>query len=133
MDKIILILIFCAMLLAATVLYNLADINITERQRELASLKVLGFYDKETAAYIFRETFALTLIGLIPGAIFGKLLHSYLISAIEIDVLMFVRELSPGAVLYGSLLTVLFSLLVSGALYFKLIKIDPAVSLKSVE
>lgn len=133
MDKVVVILIFCAMLLAATVLFDLADININERRRELASLKVLGFFDGETAAYVFRETFLLTLIGLIPGVLSGKLLHGFLVSAVELDVLMFVKELEPSSAVYGGLLTVLFSLLVSGVLCFKLIKIDMVESLKSVE
>ena len=133
MDKVLMILILCAMLLAVTVIFDLSEININERRRELASLKVLGFYDSETAAYVFRETFLLTLIGLVPGAFLGKLLHGFLVSAVEVDALMFVKTLSPAAAAGGTILTALFAVLVSAALYFKLVKIDPASSLGSVE
>lgn len=127
------VLIISAGALAFVVLYNLNNININERRRELATLKVLGFYNKETAAYVYRENIVLTLIGALFGAIFGIFLHRYVITTVEIDLVMFGRNIDPSSFVYSILLTILFSAFVNFVMYFKLKKIDMVESLKSIE
>jgi putative ABC transport system permease protein len=127
------VLIISAGALAFVVLYNLNNININERRRELATLKVLGFYNKETAAYVYRENIILTLIGALVGAIFGILLHRYVITTVEIDLVMFGRNIDPSSFLYSILLTIFFSAFVNCVMYFKLKRIDMVESLKSIE
>lgn len=130
---VIVIMILAAGALAFIVLYNLNNINITERRRELATLKLLGFYDNETAAYVFRENIVLTVLGTILGIFLGIVLHRFVMITVETDVYMFGRELNWYSILFGVILTVLFSLTVNFAMYFKLRKIDMIESLKSVE
>ncbi len=127
------VLIISAGALAFVVLYNLNNININERRRELATLKVLGFYNKETAAYVYRENIVLTIIGAMFGTIFGIFLHRYVITTVEIDLVMFGRNIDPSSFVYSILLTLLFSALVNFVMYFKLKKIDMVESLKSIE
>ena len=93
LNLVIIVLIVSAGMLAFVVLYNLNSINITERQRELATLKVLGFYDTEVAEYVFRENILLTLIGSVAGVVFGKILHLFVIQTVEVDAAMFWPEL----------------------------------------
>jgi putative ABC transport system permease protein len=133
MNAIVLLLIVCAAFLAITVLYNLANINITERRRELATIKVLGFYDIETSAYIYRENIISTVIGILVGLALGKLLHYFVVITVEVEAVMFIRELVWWAYLAGAALTIVFAVLVNFVLHFKLKKIDMAESLKSVE
>ena len=133
LNLIIIVLIVSAGMLAFVVLYNLNTINITERQRELATLKVLGFYDPEVAAYVFRENIILTLIGAAGGVVLGKILHAFIIETVEVDSVMFGRSIYLPSFLYSLLFTILFSLLINGIMYFKLKKIDMVESLKSVE
>lgn len=130
---VIVIMILAAGTLAFIVLYNLNNINITERRRELATLKLLGFYDTETAAYVFRENIVLTVLGTILGIFLGIFLHKFVMITVETDVYMFGRELNWYSILFGAILTILFSLIVNFAMYFKLRKIDMIESLKSVE
>jgi putative ABC transport system permease protein len=127
------VLIISAGALAFVVLYNLNNININERRRELATLKVLGFYNKETAAYVYRENIVLTLIGALFGAIFGIFLHRYVITTVEIDLVMFGRNINTSSFVYSILLTILFSAFVNFVMFFKLKKIDMVESLKSIE
>ena len=133
LDIVIVVLIISAGMLAFVVLYNLNNINITERKRELATLKVLGFYDKEVTEYVYRENILLTLIGSVFGMLLGKILHRFIIVTVEIDSVMFGRNIDPPSFLYAFLLTVAFSLFVNGVMYFKLKKINMVESLKSVE
>ncbi|MBQ4068441.1 MAG: ABC transporter permease [Lachnospiraceae bacterium] len=133
MDIIILVIIVSSGLLAFVVIYNLNNINISERKRELASLKVLGFYDGEVSAYVFRENLILTIIGIIVGMILGIWIHKYVISTVEVDLVMFGRNIKMLSFLYSSILTMLFSLFINGLMHFKLKKIDIATSMKSVE
>ena len=133
MNAIVLLLIICAAFLAVTVLYNLANINITERRRELATIKVLGFYDLETSAYIYRENIISTLIGIAIGMLMGRLLHYFVVITVEVDAVLFIRDLVWWAYLAGAMLTMLFALLVNIVLHFKLMRIDMAESLKSIE
>ena len=130
---VIVVLIISAGMLAFVVLYNLNNINITERQRELATLKVLGFYDKEVSAYVYRENIILTLIGVAAGAVFGIFLHRYIIQTVEVDAVMFGRNIKGISFLYSGLLTIGFSLIVNLFMHQKLKKIDMVESLKSVE
>ena len=132
-DYAVILIIVCAAALAFVVLYNLTNINITERMRELATLKVLGFYDGELSAYIYRENVILTVFGVAMGMVMGKLLHQWLIFTVEIDMLMFGRQLSLSSYAYAVVLTVLFSLLVNLAAHRKLKKLDMVESLKTVE
>lgn len=133
LDIVIVVLIISAGMLAFVVLYNLNNINITERKRELATLKVLGFYNSEVCAYVYRENIVLTVLGSLFGMLLGKILHQFVIVTVEIDNVMFGRNIDVSSFLYGFLLTVAFSCLVNGAMYFKLKKIDMVESLKSVE
>lgn len=133
LDVVIVVLIISAGMLAFVVLYNLNNINITERQRELATLKVLGFYNNEVSAYVYRENILLTLIGSLFGMILGKILHQFIIVTVEIESVMFARNIDPSSFLYGFILTIVFSCIVNGVMYFKLKKINMVESLKSVE
>ena len=133
LDIVIVVLIISAGMLAFVVLYNLNNINITERKRELATLKVLGFYDKEVTEYVYRENILLTLIGSVFGMLLGKILHRFIIVTVEIDSVMFGRNINTISFVYAFLLTVVFSLFVNGVMYFKLKKINMVESLKSVE
>ena len=130
---VIIIMILAAGALAFIVLYNLNNINITERRRELATLKLLGFYDMETAAYVFRENVVLTVLGTVLGIFLGIVLHKFVMLTVETDVYMFGRELEWYSILIGAVLTILFSMVVNFVMYFKLKKIDMIESLKSVE
>ena len=132
-DYIVLVLIVCAGLLAFVVLYNLTNINITERQKELATIKVLGFYDREVSAYIYRETTILMLIGTAVGLLAGIALHAFVVQTAEVDMVMFVREISGMSYVYAALLTVLFSVLVDLTMLPRLRKIDMVESMKAGE
>jgi putative ABC transport system permease protein len=133
LNLVIIVLIISAGMLAFVVLYNLNIINITERQRELATLKVLGFYNPEVAIYVFRENILLTFIGAAIGVVLGRILHLFVIQTIEVDAAMFGRDINLSSFVYSLLFTVGFSLLINGIMYFKLRKIDMVESLKSVE
>ena len=133
MDLVVWILIISAGLLAFVVLYNLLNANITERIRELATIKVLGFYDKEVYDYISRETIILTLLGMLVGIGGGYFLTLYIIKTCEIDMLMFNPQITIWSYLFGVLITALFAIIVNIITYFSLKKIDMIESLKSVE
>lgn len=133
LDQVMGVLIAVAGMLSFVVLYNLNNINITERRRELATLKVLGFYDGEVAAYVFRENILLTILGTGVGCVMGKFLHLFTIKTVEVDMAMFGRQIFPQSYLYGALFTIGFSLFVNAMMYFKLKKINMVESLKSVE
>lgn len=132
-NYIVVVLIICAGLLAFVVLYNLMNINITERQRELATIKVLGFYENEVGAYIYRETLILSAIGTLAGLVLGIFLHGFVIRTAEVDMAMFGREIALSSYLYAGILTMVFSLAVCLAMFPKLKKIDMVESLKSVD
>lgn len=133
LNSIVVLLIFCAGFLAVIVLYNLANINITERVKEIATIKVLGFYDGETSSYIYRENIISALIGILCGEILGKILHYFVVITTEVDVVMFNRQLVWWAYLLGAVLTAVFAVAVNLILHFKLKKIDMVESLKSIE
>lgn len=133
MDTVIYVLVLAAGLLAFVVLYNLNNINISERKRELATLKVLGFYDGEVSHYIIRENIVLTFLGILAGIVIGLALHRFVILTAEIDMMMFGRKINFISYCYSIGLTILFSLFVNGFMHFKMKKIDMIESLKSVE
>lgn len=133
LDFVVIILIVSAGLLAFVVLYNLANVNISERIRELATIKVLGFYDKEVYDYVTKETTILTAIGIILGLFGGYCLNYYLIGTCEINTLRFSKIVSPISYVYAVAITIIFTLIVNLATYFALKKIDMIESLKSVE
>ena len=133
LNLVIVVLIVSAGMLAFVVLYNLNNINITERQRELATLKVLGFYDGEVASYVYRENILLTIIGSVVGMVLGNLLHRYIILTVEVEEAMFGRQIHWQSYLYSFVFTVAFSLFVNWVMFYKLKKIDMVESLKSVE
>ena len=133
MDYIVLLVIVCAGSLAFIVLYNLTNINITERIREIATIKVLGFYAKETADYVFRENLVLTAMGAAVGLLLGNWLHQFVMSQVNIDMVSFKVLIKPSGYLWSLVYTFAFALLVNGVMYFKLEKINMAESLKSIE
>lgn len=133
LDFIVLIMIIFAGALSFIVLYNLTNVNISERIREIATIKVLGFYDKEVAAYIFRENVLLTIVGMFAGLILGVVLHQFIMVTVEMDYVMFGRSINTISYVYAGLLTVGFALLVNWAMYFKLKKVQMVESLKSVD
>lgn len=133
LNYVVVILIVSAGLLAFVVLYNLANVNISERIRELATIKVLGFYDKEVYSYVTRETVILTIIGIMLGMVGGYFLSSFVMGTCEINILRFSKIVKPMSYVYSILITIIFTVIVNIATYFSLKKIDMIESLKSVE
>ena len=133
LNSVVVILIFASSVLAFVVMYNLAAININERQRELATLKVLGFYNKEVDDYINRETNLLTILGVALGLGFGYFLCHYILLTCEIDSLMFVRQINPWSYLYTILIVAVFTVAVNFFTHRQLRKIKMLESLKTVE
>jgi putative ABC transport system permease protein len=133
MNMIVFIMILCAGALAFVVLYNLTNINIAERVREIATIKVLGFNNRETSSFIYRENIVLVVMGIIIGLIMGTFLSSWIVSTVELDTVMFGRTIRILSYVLATLLTVLFALVVNFIMYFKMKKIDMIESLKSVE
>ena len=133
LNVIVFVLIVAAAMLAFVVLYNLSNVNVAERKRELSTIKVLGFFDREVSAYIGRETVVLTALGIVFGLAFGIVLHGFIIRTAEIDIIMFVRSIHPVSYLFSAALTAIFSGIVNFAVHFKLKKINMVEALKSVE
>lgn len=133
LNYIVLLVIACAGALAFIVLYNLTNINITERIREIATIKVLGFNEMEAASYVFRENMMLTAIGTAFGLVLGKLLHTFAMTCIKVDMMHFPMRILLPSYLYSIVLTFLFAIIVAVFMYFKLQKINMAEALKSVE
>ena len=133
MNYIVIIIIICAGALAFIVLYNLNNINITERVREIATIKVLGFYPKETASYVFRENMVLTAIGCGLGLILGKWFHRFVMGEIQIDMVSFNVQINAVSYLFSVLLTMGFAWIVNCMMTGKLERINMAESLKSID
>ncbi len=133
LDYVVLLVILCAAALAFIVLYNLTNINITERIREIATIKVLGFYKKETSQYVFRENTVLTFIGSMVGLVLGVFLHKFIMYEIKIDMVNFAVRILPMSYVYSVLLTFVFAWIVNRIMTVKLEKINMAESLKSVD
>ncbi len=132
-NSIIAVIIISAGALAFVVLYNLTNINISERVKEIATIKVLGFYDREVSAYIYRENVVLTVIGTAVGLVLGIFLHQFVIRTAEIDMVMFGRTVYPLSYVWSALLTILFSVLVNLVMHRKLKKISMVESMKAPE
>jgi putative ABC transport system permease protein len=133
LQVVIFILIFSAGLLAFVVIFNLNIIAITERKRELATLKVLGFYDTEVSAYVYRENIVLTLMGIVVGLLLGTMLHGYIMTTVETDVIMFGRIINTQSYWMSVALTAVFAVVVNAITHLQIKKIDMIESLKSVE
>lgn len=133
LDLIIAVLVVLAAALSFVVLYNLSNINITERKREIATLKVLGFYNKEVDNYITRENMILTLLGIIPGFVLGYFLTFITIGTVEMENTRFIRDITLQSYLYSAIISIVFTLIVNFVTHFSLKKIDMIESLKSVE
>lgn len=133
LNYVVIVLIISAGALAFVVLYNLTNVNVSERLREIATIKVLGFYDNEVSAYVYRENVILTIIGTILGLVMGIFLHRFIILTGEMDYMMFGRDIKPISYMYSAILTIMFAALVSFAMHFKLKEIEMVESLKSVE
>ena len=133
LDMVVAVMIVCAAALAFVVLYNLTNINIAERQREIATFKVLGFFNRETSRFIYIENIILTVLGIGAGLWLGVLLTNFIIRTVEVDNVMFGRDIFPLSFLCSAGLTLLFSLLVNLAMSFKIRRVNMVESLKSVE
>ena len=133
LNYVVLVMIVSAGSLAFVVLYNLTNVNISERIREIATIKVLGFYDGETAAYIYRENIILTIVGMIVGLVLGKFLHQYIMITVEIKSMMFGRIISLKSYIIAAILTILLSLIVNIVMYYKLKNVKMVESLKSID
>ncbi|MHC5252118.1 FtsX-like permease family protein [Listeria kieliensis] len=133
LNIVMIVLIVSAAILAFIVLYNLTNINVSERIRELSTIKVLGFYPKEVTMYVYRENIILTLLGILVGFIFGFFLHQFVIQTAEVDNMMFSPTITWPSYLYSAILTLLFSTIVMIVMHYKLKKIDMIEALKSVE
>ena len=133
LNVVVWVLIISAALLAFIVLYNLTNINISERIRELSTIKVLGFYNKEVTMYVYRENNILTILGIAVGCLVGKLLHGFVLNTAEVDMVMFSPTIHVISYVYSALLTLLFSTLVMWAMHRKLKHVDMIEALKSTE
>ena len=133
LNNIVFLVIGFSTFLAITVLYNLTTINISERTREIATLKVLGFHDKEVSSYVYRETMLLTIVGIIIGFGLGVLLNYFVMTVAETEEILFLKTVLPISYLYTFLIMTLFTILVQIVTHFSLKKIDMIESLKSVE
>ena len=133
LNMVVVVMIVCASGLAFVVLYNLTNINIAERVREIATFKVLGFYNNETSRFIYRENILLTLMGIAAGLVLGVFLTGFIIRTVEVDNVMFGRDIYLSTYVYASLLTMAFSLLVNFFMSFKIKAVNMVESLKSVE
>ena len=133
LDYIVIVIVLCAAALAFIVLYNLTNINITERVREIATIKVLGFYPNEVASYVFREIGILSVLGSLAGLLMGKALHAFVLAQVQIDAMYFPSWISPASYLVSVGLTLLFSAVIALGMRPRLGKVDMAESLKSIE
>ena len=133
LNYVVLVMIFSAGALAFVVLYNLTNVNISERIREIATIKVLGFYDNEVSAYVYRENTILTIIGTLAGLVVGIFLHKYIMTTVEMDGIMFGLTLKIKSYFIAAILTIVFAVLVNFTMYYKLRNIEMVESLKSID
>ncbi len=133
LDYIVVVLIISSGILAFVVLYNLTNVNVSERMREIATLKVLGFRQKEVQSYIFRENIILTFIGAVAGLFLGKLLHHTIMVLVELDTVMFGRNINTFSYCISVFITMLFAFIVDAAMKKRLENVEMVESLKSVE
>ena len=132
-NYVVYVIILCAGMLAFVVLYNLMNINITERTKEIATIKVLGFFEREVEAYVYRESNVLTVIGMLLGLVGGIFLHMFIMRTVEVDMVMFGRDIKPLSFVLSAVLTVVFSLLVNLGMKRKLRNISMVESMKAPE
>ena len=133
LNYVVVLIIFCAAALAFIVLYNLTNVNIMERLREIATIKVLGFRDSEVDSYVFRENIILSLIGAAFGLLLGKGLYLFILGSIQSDELLFIDNLTLWCYIGAFAMTIFFTFIVNGIMHFSLKKISMVESLKSVE
>ena len=133
LDMVVVLIVFCAGLLAAIVMYNLTNINITERMREIATIKVLGFNSKETSAYVFKENVLLTVVGAGLGLVLGKYFLDFVMSQVKIDMVWFATQLKVPSYIYSVVLTLISAAAVDIIFHKRLQTINMAEALKSVE
>ena len=133
MDYVVLVVVVCAAALAFIVLYNLTNININERVREIATIKVLGFYKNEVSAYVFREINILAFIGSLVGLVMGIGLHAFVMAQVRIDSMFFPHYIAPWSYLLAFVITMLFTVLIGLGMRPRLSKVHMAESLKSIE
>ena len=133
LDRVMWLVVFCAALLAVIVLYNLININVSERIREIATIKVLGFHSGETASYVFQENMVLSVVGSLAGLGLGKLLLDFVLLQVKVDVVWFRSRITPMSMVISVALTLLATLIVQFIFTFKLERINMAEALKSVE
>ena len=133
LDEVVILLVVISCMLAITVLYNLTNINISERTREIATLKVLGFRDFESNEYIYRETMITVVVGIIVGLLITPPLHNIVMGYLEVDTLVFLKTIKIESYLYAAVLTFIFALIMQIVTYYKIKKIDLIEPLKSVE
>ena len=133
LDYVVVVVVICAGALAFIVLYNLTNINITERIREIATIKVLGFYQNEVASYVFREINILSLLGSLVGLGMGKALHAYVMEQVQIDSMFFACRIAPLSYAIAFAMTMLFTVAISTRMRPRLRRVDMAESLKSIE
>lgn len=133
LDSVVIVLIVSSAMLAFVILYNLSNINISERKREISTLKVLGFYDEEVDAYITKENYFITIIGILLGLYIGLYLSHYVISTCELDYIMFIRKIELKSYIVSALISFIFTIIVNKITHYNLKKIDMIDSLKSIE
>lgn len=133
LNNVIVVLILIASLLAFSVLYNLTSINISERIREISTLKVLGYTDRETRRYIYRETLMMVVVGIALGLLITPATHHYIVNLLQNDETLLLDKIEVSSYIYASLITFVFALIMQGVTHFKLKKIDMIEALKSVD
>ena len=133
MDLLIALIVVCSGALAFITLYNLTNINLMERTREIATVKVLGFYRRETASYVLRENVTLSILGAALGLVLGKGLHAIIIRALVVEYMSFSNRVSPWSYVLAYAVTIVFTLLTNAFMRRHLDTVDMAESLKSVE
>ena len=133
LNMVVAVMIICAAALAFVVLYNLTNINIAERVREIATFKVLGFYNRETSSMIYRENIVLTVLGIFVGFAMGFFLTHFIVQTVEVDNVMFGRDIYFTSYLYAAAFTLLFSIIVNAVMSFKIKAVNMVESLKSIE
>ena len=133
LNYIIILVILCAGALAFIVLFNLSNINLTERVREIATIEVLGFYPRETGAYVFRENLILVILGIIAGLPTGMALHRFIMKQIQVDMVSFENVIEPLSYIYTVITVLVFTFIVDRVMRLKLKKINMAEALKSIE
>lgn len=133
LNYIIILVILCAGALAFIVLFNLSNINMTERVREIATIEVLGFYPRETGAYVFRESLILAVLGIIAGLPTGIVLHRFIMEQINVDMVSFNETINPVSYIYAVVIVLCFTFIVDRLMRRKLKRINMAEALKSIE